>query len=354
MIGAALPAAPPVTPQAPPAEAAATTPSNATPPSSTKPGATAAKPANEATQPANADAAEPAGDFDALLASNAPAEPVVASATVETDLPVATTDTTDATASTPDQLLQLLAGSQAIAAAPQPPAAPTVPATPAPTRGNAMRDANIATAFPLPAAPAPATTAAPASAPIELPLATLADANQPSAATADTTPNFDTLLSTPAASAPTVQTATTSAPAVALAAPLAFPTDPEAGFDDGLGARIAWLADQSIGQAEIRIHPEHLGPIEVRIQVDGTRVNTEFHSAHAEVRHALEQSVPRLRDLLGQHGLQLGQADVGQRQQGGAQQAPRDFGATDAQGETAATTTPPPRVRVRGLLDEYA
>lgn len=141
--------------------------------------------------------------------------------------------------------------------------------------------------------------------------------------------------------------------------PLAFPADPDAGFDDAFGARIGWLAEQRIGHAEIRLNPETLGTIEVRLQIDGTRVSAEFQSAHADVRHALENSVGRLRELLGQHGLQLAHSDVGQGRGDGAGNGPRERAGTGTGGGDGLhgdgrDGLPPVQLRTRGLLDEYA
>jgi len=148
------------------------------------------------------------------------------------------------------------------------------------------------------------------------------------------------------------------------ATPMSMPAQLDDGFDDSFGTRIAWMAEQKLGHAEIRLNPEHAGPIDVRIQLDGTQVNAAFHSANADVRQALEASLPRLRDLLGQQGLQLGNADIGQRQQSGQQRdqgaAPRSQGqafGSDAFGNgraTAQASVAPVVVRSRGLLDEYA
>lgn len=139
--------------------------------------------------------------------------------------------------------------------------------------------------------------------------------------------------------------------------PLAFPANPDAGFDDAFGARIGWLAEQRIGHAEIRLNPETLGTIDVRLQIDGTRVSAEFQSANADVRHALENSVGRLRDLLGQHGLQLAHSDVGQGRGDDAGDGRRDGAATgggDGLHGDARTGPGPAQLRTRGLLDEYA
>lgn len=74
------------------------------------------------------------------------------------------------------------------------------------------------------------------------------------------------------------------------------------------------------------------------------------------MRQALESSLMRLRDMLGQQGLQLAQADVGHRQpqaQGTPTTGPAHAG--DAPGERDARTLPARTIlRSRGLLDEYA
>lgn len=129
-------------------------------------------------------------------------------------------------------------------------------------------------------------------------------------------------------------------------------------FDDALGARVSWLADQKIGHAHIRISPAELGPVEVRLHLNGDQVNASFLSAQPEVRQALESSLPRLREMLGQHGFQLGQADVGQQQQQAPQGhrfAPGDNGNQGAdellQGTARISTV---LLHQRGLLDAYA
>ncbi|SKA21726.1 flagellar hook-length control protein FliK [Novilysobacter spongiicola] len=145
---------------------------------------------------------------------------------------------------------------------------------------------------------------------------------------------------------------TRASPAALASGPVALPADPDAGFDEGFGARIGWLAEQRIGRAEIRVSPDHAGPIDVRLQMDGSRVSAEFSSANADVRQALEASMGRLRDQLAQHGLELAQADVGSGgRQPGQAQAAEGLVLEDGAAETAISVAPLVR---RGLLDEYA
>jgi len=129
-------------------------------------------------------------------------------------------------------------------------------------------------------------------------------------------------------------------------------------FDDAVGARVGWLADQKIGHAHIKITPNDLGPIEVRLQLDGDKVHASFTSAHADVRHALESSLPRLRDLLGEQGFQLGNADVGHQQtapDGGRGDGRGGMNGEDGEPALADTTLSPSQlIRQRGLVDAYA
>ncbi|MGH8073573.1 MAG: flagellar hook-length control protein FliK, partial [Lysobacter sp.] len=94
----------------------------------------------------------------------------------------------------------------------------------------------------------------------------------------------------------------------------------------------------------------------IRLQIDGNRISAEFQSANADVRHALENSVGRLRDMLGQQGMQLAHSDVGQgrgeREARGGGDVHRDDAAGPGLDRSDTANTRP--VRVRGLLDEYA
>ena len=130
------------------------------------------------------------------------------------------------------------------------------------------------------------------------------------------------------------------------------------GFDQAIGARIGWLADQKIGHAHIRLNPEDLGPVDVRLQMNGDKVHASFSSPHVDVRQALESSLPRLRELLGEQGFQLAHADVGQQHSGdGTPGSPAGGGGRGGDGEPSlgdTTVSASQLIRQRGLLDAYA
>lgn len=149
------------------------------------------------------------------------------------------------------------------------------------------------------------------------------------------------------------------APAVFNASPTPTPDLQGDGFDEAVGTRLSWLAEQKIGHAHIKITPNDLGPIEVQLKLDGDRIHASFSAAHADVRQALEQSLPRLRDMLGEHGFQLAHADVGAQQQGrqgDGGNAPAGFGglADGTADEGTPVIVPASVLRARGLLDAYA
>ena len=144
---------------------------------------------------------------------------------------------------------------------------------------------------------------------------------------------------------------------LALAQPIGSPD-----WQQALGERMLWLAGREQQVAELRLNPPHLGPLEVRIQVHQDQASVAFVSQHAAVREALEQAVPRLREMLGQQDLQLVQVDVGDRQapdrqpaasHGGSAAGYSGGGEAGAAGEPVAPATTLGRW-ARGLVDLFA
>ncbi len=72
------------------------------------------------------------------------------------------------------------------------------------------------------------------------------------------------------------------------------------------------MVNQNISSAEFRLNPANLGPLEVRIDMDNDQVNVAFSSRHADVRDAVEQALPKLREMFEDKGLNLSDADVSQ------------------------------------------
>lgn len=108
-----------------------------------------------------------------------------------------------------------------------------------------------------------------------------------------------------------MQTAATSAPAaptpgLRLETPLG-----QAGWRDEMGQKLTWMVSNNRHQAELVLNPPQLGRIEVTLTLDGDRASLNFVSPHAGVRETLESSMTRLREVLAEAGVTLGQTHVG-------------------------------------------
>ena len=131
-------------------------------------------------------------------------------------------------------------------------------------------------------------------------------------------------------------------------------------FDADVAQGIEYMVEHKLQSARIRISPQQLGMIEVELRLDGDRVHANFSSAHADVRQALHDSLPRLRELLDANGLQMGQAAVGQGSSGPGTDGRDGQRPATAMGHGATDTEPSPAAaapqvwRHNRLLDTYA
>ncbi|HEY4293913.1 flagellar hook-length control protein FliK [Luteibacter sp.] len=126
-------------------------------------------------------------------------------------------------------------------------------------------------------------------------------------------------------------------------------------FAHELGEQIAWMGSGQVKEARIKLHPEELGSMDVRVSLDGSKVNVAVMAQHPAAVHAVQQTLSQLDSMLAHHGLSLGQADVGQRQ---AEQG-ADGGNGNASGQsgdagTAGVETVVTSRVSRGLVDEVA
>lgn len=77
------------------------------------------------------------------------------------------------------------------------------------------------------------------------------------------------------------------------------------------GKRIQMLMKNNIQQAEIRMDPPELGRIQIKISMNQDQMNVSFTALNANVREALELNMTRLREMLSDTGIQLGDTNVG-------------------------------------------
>ncbi len=159
-------------------------------------------------------------------------------------------------------------------------------------------------------------------------------------------------------SVPTPQTAGATHTAVAQATVSTPLHQPQWGED--FSQKVTWLATQRTQSAELHLNPAQLGPLEISLKLHGDQATLQFTSAHAAVRDAIEQSIPRLRDMLADSGISLGNTTVSDQapreQQRDQASGMRGNGNTDNAIETdlPLTQTTTPLRRHDGVVDTFA
>ncbi len=81
-------------------------------------------------------------------------------------------------------------------------------------------------------------------------------------------------------------------------------------WDQALGQKIVWMAQGAHQTATLTLNPPDLGPMQVTVNVSNNQATANFTAHQPEVRHALEAAMPRLREMLNDAGIQLGQSSV--------------------------------------------
>ncbi len=155
----------------------------------------------------------------------------------------------------------------------------------------------------------------------------------------------------------TAPTATASPRADSIPTPLR-----DAAWAQDFSERVVWLARNDQQTAQISINPPQLGPVQIALNLNGDQATASFVSPHAEVRQAIEDALPRLREMLAGAGIDLGQANVGSQlaQQGADRQAPDtprfadDKAILPGDSGPAATAAVSPLKSGRGLVDLFA
>ncbi|HEX5124108.1 MAG TPA: flagellar hook-length control protein FliK [Rhodanobacteraceae bacterium] len=151
--------------------------------------------------------------------------------------------------------------------------------------------------------------------------------------------------------------ASTQAPSVAsaVATPRAFD---QAAWSSALAQQVTASAVAATRETTVRIKPDGLGPIEVRVRVESQHVDVHFAIEHPVTVNMVREALPDLQRMLAQSGLNLGDAQVAQQNAGSRGQAARgDASASRTSEDEAATAIDAvvetrPRSRV-GLFDDF-
>ncbi|OHC69797.1 MAG: hypothetical protein A3H93_12540 [Rhodocyclales bacterium RIFCSPLOWO2_02_FULL_63_24] len=170
--------------------------------------------------------------------------------------------------------------------------------------------------------------------------------------------DFHALMERAAAMTPTATSAASAAassPNLRIDTPLG-----QAGWHDEMGQKLTWMVGSKSQQADIVLTPPQLGRVEISLTMNGDQATAIFTSPNAAVREVLENSLHRLREVLAEAGVSLGQAQVGSESpnQSSRKNEP-DFGMNE--GVRYASTIPlqgvetVARTRVgRSMIDIFA
>lgn len=138
-------------------------------------------------------------------------------------------------------------------------------------------------------------------------------------------------------------------------------------WQQALSQQIVMFSRNGQQNAELRLHPEDLGSIQISLTLDKDTAQISMASGHGHVRAALEAAIPQLRTALAENGIQLGQSQVNsdssQSQSFQQQDTRRDgqYGrfsqALEDDGDTTAIAVPASlqaRLTGNGAVDTFA
>jgi len=124
-----------------------------------------------------------------------------------------------------------------------------------------------------------------------------------------------------------------------------------------IAEKIRWMVNGRQSMAEIRLDPPEMGSMQIRLNVSGDSASVSFVVQSQQAKEALNEAMPRLRDMFSEQGLDLGESFVSQQNSGEA----GDGEFADQQGggfgESADEETKSQETHVvrpaNGLIDDY-
>ncbi|WP_430456122.1 flagellar hook-length control protein FliK [Rheinheimera sp.] len=130
-------------------------------------------------------------------------------------------------------------------------------------------------------------------------------------------------------------------------------TDPTAAQQ--IKDRVMVQIQHKLQTAEVQLHPEELGSMQIKLNLQQDQLSVQFVVQQGVAKEALEQQMPKLRELLEQQGIALSEGQVEQRQSRSQQEqhSARHGNHAGAESELAAVQTVQMKVSDR-MVDFYA
>ena len=86
-------------------------------------------------------------------------------------------------------------------------------------------------------------------------------------------------------------------------------------FVSTLQDKVMVMVQQKINQVDIRLDPPELGHMHVRLHLHNEQANVQFMVQNQQAKEVLDQNMPRLKEMLAQQGVNVGDANVGHQNQ---------------------------------------
>jgi flagellar hook-length control protein FliK len=142
-------------------------------------------------------------------------------------------------------------------------------------------------------------------------------------------------------------------------------------WENQVGQKVVYMVGNDEQTASLTLNPPDLGPLQVVLSVSNDQASVTFSANQEEVRQALENALPRLREMMSESGIALGNATVnaGMPDNGQArEQAARNSGGFGGNGNgrgrgdkgnandepAARTVTRTARLGDSGMVDTFA
>jgi flagellar hook-length control protein FliK len=146
------------------------------------------------------------------------------------------------------------------------------------------------------------------------------------------------------------------------------PTDklaPQVGspaWDQALGQKVVWMVTGGQQSAALTLNPPDLGPMHIVLHVSNGQAEASFTASQPEVRQALESAMPKLREMMSEAGIQLGQATIStgmpnQQNRSGEQSGQNSRGFSQSNDSVDTTTRITGTTKItggQGLVDTFA
>ncbi|TWI64592.1 flagellar hook-length control protein FliK [Pseudoduganella lurida] len=139
-------------------------------------------------------------------------------------------------------------------------------------------------------------------------------------------------------------------------------------WEQQLGQKVVWMVAGGDQSASLTLNPPDLGPLQIVLNVSNDSATATFTAHQPETRQAIENALPKLREMMSEAGIQLGDASVSagsQEQQRAFAEQAKNGGSGSGRaggprygeaGDSAPQDTLQPVVRrtVLGAVDTFA